>query len=1203
MSWHSDQLKYALGLSGLISFYGVVSVGVWLIGERLSYDMAYRVVIIGIVLLTLPIALIAGYFVTRRSKKVEAAQAAATAEQSGDPAAAPPKISAPTGNYGELTTSAEEAVQFLKTSNLGAGKDAVYALPWYVIAGTPKSGKTSLALASNLNFQNLPSQRQSEQKFIRPTRSVDWRITSDAVFLDTAGRYQTEGVDQDEWAGLLDTIKNYRGKRPLDGMILTVSVERLLHSDEAEIEQMAKVLRTRIDEAIARTKVRFPIYLVFTHADAIEGFRDSFSASQREGENLVWGATIPLEHSANAHSLFDGEYDLLQSSVMKRRLIRLSAPFAPIRQLKIFNFPLHFGTARRKLGAFVSTLFRPNPFSESPFLRGFYFTAVPVNRQTSKGGTGTGQTQLGMQTVGQSFFADKLFRNVILRDRDLVANIQAQKVKPPIIGWLLTFLGAALVALLLILSAVSLYKNKQLLDEARDRGDAVLTITKADQGRNPLEKKPEEMRAEINATDKLRETLEKLDDYERNGAPIWMRFGLYSGNRIYHDKLLPIYFNAVEQRFKRPTIARLQKDLRAFASSPSVANQSQLTPQEEERLGKNYDLLKAYLMLSETYKDKAEPTFLSTTLSDYWKTESKISSDLGLTAQSDLDFWSKQIDRTEFPRIPLDDALIKDVQAKLQAFPPVFRYYKRVTTEISKKSDPIRLETLLAGRGAGVFEGNPAVPYAYTVEGYNKYMKDAISNAQAELSKDDWVVSGKLDRDPTQGREIQILQERYFNDYTDNWRRFVRGISVVPYKTKDDAVNALKAFSATESPMKVVMREVAQQTNLSAKPKAAGWWDWIKSFFSESKTTDAGGETEVEKEFRPLFGFVGSDDKPAEQVPISQYGGDLKKLNDNIANKSDDQIRQISKDLETEKDTINLRKTEQSINNRLEPFDATSAGKELAELLRQPVANLSAFFGASVQQQIKKDWENTILPKAKDAEKGYPFEAGDTEADLTKLTVYLNPANGTLSDFYTKRLAKYFEDAGGELKLKESSDVKFSPEFVAYLNSAFRLREGLFGKSATPAFNYEFKVVKVEGGEAQTTIDGQKIDSAGAGSATLKFPVSSGESGVVVSSGSGASANTSDTSVTPTGDSNSNVSNQTSSAPTSGGAATSLKFPGTWGLFKFVEAGAPKKQPSGEYLLTYKAGGKTITATIKPAGGDLFDRSLWSLRAPQSVLK
>ncbi|MGI9036770.1 MAG: type VI secretion protein IcmF/TssM N-terminal domain-containing protein, partial [Pyrinomonadaceae bacterium] len=695
MSWHGDQLKYAFGLTGMFSLYGVTFVGIWLLGDRLGdSNMTYRIVIIAVVLLTLPFALVGSYLVRRRGKKEAKAQELAAQEsqaagQTGTETAAPAKLAAPSGNYGELTTSAEEAVQFLKSSNLGNGKDAVYALPWYLVAGMPKSGKTSLVLSSNLNFQNLPSQRQSEQKTIRPTRNVDWRVTSDAVFLDTAGRYQTEGVDADEWASLLDTIKKYRGQRPLDGMILAVSAEKILNSSESEIEQTAKILRARIDEAIARTKTRFPIYLVFTHADAIEGFRDSFSTSQREGQNLVWGATIPLEQTANAHALFDGEYDLLQNSVLKRRLIRLSAPFAPVRQLKIFNFPLHFGTGRRKIGAFVSTLFRPNPFSESPFLRGFYLTAVPVNRPAAQGERGAGATQTA-QTVGQSYFTEKLFRDVVLRDKDLVATVQAQKVRPPIFGWLMTLLGAGLVLLLLALAAVSLYQNKRMVDEATERGESVLTMVKADAGRNPLDKKPDEARAEIDTTDNLRKTLTDLDNYDRHGAPLLMRFGLYSGNRLFHEKLLPTYFNAVEQRFKKPTVKKVEDDLRKFAAAPTV-NLSQLEGKDKEKaeadLGKNYDLLKAYLMLSGDYRDKAEATSLITTLAPYWKSESKIPNGSELVAQQQLEFYAKQVDRDEFPRIKLDAALVDAARKKLQAFPPVFRYYKRKVTEISKDVD------------------------------------------------------------------------------------------------------------------------------------------------------------------------------------------------------------------------------------------------------------------------------------------------------------------------------------------------------------------------------------------------------------------------------------------------------------------------------------------------------------------------------------
>ena len=70
------------------------------------------------------------------------------------------------------------------------------------------------------------------------------------------------------------------------------------------------------------------------------------------------------------------------------------------------------------------------------------------------------------------------------------------------------------------------------------------------------------------------------------------------------------------------------------------------------------------------------------------------------------------------------------------------------------------------------------------------------------------------------------------------------------------------------------------------------------------------------------------------------------------------------------------------------------------------------------------------------------------------------------------------------------------------------------------------------------------------------------------------------------------------------GDTGSKRYPGTWGLFRFVDDGKPQKQPGGEYSLNYSIGGKPVTATIKPTGGDLFDKNIFrSLKAPQSFVK
>ncbi len=1217
-SWHIDQLKYAFGIGGFMSFYGVVGLIVWVGGDKMGLPVSSKIVVIALVLLTMPLALIIGYVATRRSKK-KAAKALAeaeakTAETSAD--GQPQNLVAPITDFGDLNKSAEEVVQFLKASNLGeSGKDAVYSLPWYIVAGTPRAGKSSLVLGSNLNFQTLPSQRQSEQKFIRPTGNIDWRVTSDAVFVDTAGRYQTEGVDGDEWNALLETVKKYRPNRPLDGFLLVVNTERILKADERETEEYAKVMRTRLDEAMARLKVRFPVYLIFSNADSIEGFRDSFSTSKNEGKTLVWGATIPLEKSENAMQMFDGEYEILHNSLMKRRLMRLSAPFPPVRQLRIFNFPLHFGSARRKIGSFVSALFRPNPFAENPFLRGYYFTAAPV-----------GKSAPGAQTVGNTYFTERLFRDVVLRDKDLVKTFIEQRQRAPIFGWALTIIGALLVTLFLSLVGVSLYKNKQILDQAKDKGESLLVISKANAGKNPLTKNEQESRTEINATEDVRELIAKLDDYERNGAPLSMRFGLYSGNEVYKEKLLPIYMSVIEQRFKKPTILRVEAELKKFTASAPVANPAQLTDIEEQNLGKNYDLLKAYLMLTGEFKDKAEAGHIANTLKDYWTAEAKLPPDLNLTAHQQLDFWAKQVDRNDkeyqFPRISPDGKLISDTRKKLQAFPAVYRYYKRKVTEISKQVDDTvgatTTEAILTRNGAdsSFMEGNYAVPSAYTKEGFI-LMKTAISEANQKLSEDDWVMGEEGKNTVAQSTDSAKIEERYFRDYADNWRNFVKSVSVKPYKDKDIATNALQTFSSANSPMKILLNEVVRNTNLSAKPVAAGWWDWMKSFFQAAPAANTGGGTQVEKEFRPLVTFIGT--KAQTDAPIEKYQSEIGKVSNRFSGISTDQLKSIAQELANDKDeTLRLRNSETAITNLIKSFNETPSAQEIASLLQEPLGNLKGLLGADAKSQLSKAWTEQILPAAVEVNKGFPFEEGQNETDLTKLTAFLNPVDGKLSKFYDERLKKYFEESNGQLKLKDTSEVKFSDEFVVYLNNAFNLRKALFGTNPTPKFEYEFRLNAVKDALIEVTIDGTTIKSEGTASSKLSFPAgTSVETGVFMnfastsgtSSTSGAPlpANTATapaaTTATapPANTSKFQPSTSNSSADSSN---DSKKFPGNWGLFRFVDAGSPQKQPSGEYLLSYTLGGKKVTAIVKPSGGDLFDKTIFrQLKAPQNFLK
>jgi type VI secretion system protein ImpL len=1171
MATGSD-IKSILGISALVSFYGIASLLVIFLGPSIGLNYTWEIIIIALLLLTWPFAILINHLRKRRARKREAAEAAPT---DATVSAKPGKTgSAPRRIHEELARAAEEAVQWLRSSKLSGARsgDALYALPWYIVAGPLASGKTSLALSSGLDFQTLPSQRRAEMKIVRPTHHCDWRVTEAAVLLDTAGRYQSDGPAREEWRAVTETLKKHRSGRALDGYVVAVDTARLLESSETEIEQLAKTLRARLDETIQLVHVRFPVYLAFTHMDKLSGFAAFFQDGKSPGE--VWGATIPLEKSANAHALFDLEFDHLYDSLVRRRLLRLGVPAGPGTQLQIFDFPLRFGETRSKLGLFTSALFRPNPFSESPLLRGFYFTAT-IPPASQAGASAEDGEERAPQAVGTEFFISRLFQEVVLRDRDLAASFQASQKRPPRTGSMLLIFGACLLVLFLLAAAVSCIANRKLIAESSERGQRMDEIHRADFGKDVLKKDPAAARVEVETLDSLREQLATLDA----GPPLYMRFGLYSGNDVA-PFLRNIFFDTIEERFKKPTVEALENDLRNFAAgqpsatvaTPDTTSGDQAaTASQEDVLGRHYDLLKAYLMLSDA--KRVEPTFLASTLGDYWKRTAP--PDTEILSLQDLDFYARQLVRDDAPHIRVDDKLVSDVRKKLTAYPPVNRFYKRIVTETNAKTTPVSLDTILEGRGRGVMAGGYTVPGSYTIDGYRNFMKSAIENAGEEISKDDWVMgTSAVSNSQAQATDISKLQAMYLRDYTDQWRKFLRGIAVRPFKTKDDAVEALKALSATDSPMERVMSEVARNTNLSKKPESSGVWGWLKSWFT-SDAGEQGGNSEVEKEFRPLFQFVTSGDKK-DSSPMSQYRAELRRVLDPLEGASENQLQQTSQALLTGKDDLGLQKAEQAVSTLLDGFK-TAAATDTAALLRQPLQNLRGFLYGGGYEQIVRSWTEQIYPKAHAIESGYPFT--DTgEASITDLSAYLNPSTGQFTQFFSKNLATSFDEVQGQWKLKESGAVRFSDDFVKYLNSARKLREAMFASGGQqPEVGYDLTLQPVANTDVIIEIDGTKVEVRGnsAQSAHFTWPARSGSSGVKIT-------------VLP-----------------NGGETADKSFPGTWGLFKMIDAGSRGASGGSQIDLAWNVGNVQVRASLRAASAtNPFQRSLFkNLHAPQNLQK
>jgi type VI secretion system protein ImpL len=167
------------------------------------------------------------------------------------------------------------------------------ALPWYLLIGKEGSGKSRMLAASGL--QLLQDQGASVATQGGATRDCDWHFAEDGVLLDIAGRYLTQPdsqVDGAGWSTLLELLKVRRRTRPLNGVVVALSTDTLLHGSERQLENEARAVQSRLLEIRQTLHVEVPIYLVVTQADRLPGFAEFFERPLGEGSDAVLGESI-----------------------------------------------------------------------------------------------------------------------------------------------------------------------------------------------------------------------------------------------------------------------------------------------------------------------------------------------------------------------------------------------------------------------------------------------------------------------------------------------------------------------------------------------------------------------------------------------------------------------------------------------------------------------------------------------------------------------------------------------------------------------------------------------------------------------------------------------------------------------------------------------------------------------------------------------
>jgi hypothetical protein len=368
-----------------------------------------------------------------------------------------------------LRTSFRRSLAELRASRLA--RDGIYALPWYLVLGERGAGKSALIRASGLE---LPAEF-AHVAHGGATADCDWWFTNEAILLDTAGRYtdSDEGGDRHEWRTLLKLLKKNRSKCPLDGIVVALSAPRLLESNPAELEEQARVLRRRINEATDALSVDMPIYLVVTKADRVEGFTDFMSTLSPGRLQEAFGWTNAERRFADAGDVLRrglGEIRSRLDAVVPEIVMREADP---VRRRRMATFPHEFEALSERLIAFGRSAFAPSVYEETPFLRGAYLTSAlrsdsAVSAVLSRLGQDWARTQHVAGPTSGMFLRD-LFRDVILGDRELALPISTLG---PRARRAILLAGAAAAGFAILgcgVASVRIYRNQSSIADAAHR--------------------------------------------------------------------------------------------------------------------------------------------------------------------------------------------------------------------------------------------------------------------------------------------------------------------------------------------------------------------------------------------------------------------------------------------------------------------------------------------------------------------------------------------------------------------------------------------------------------------------------------------------------------------------------------------------------------------------------------------------------------
>lgn len=317
-----------------------------------------------------------------------------------------------------LNAQRRAVIDFLDEAGL-RGRHARYAVPFYLVAGPPGSGKSSIL-------------EDTEQRFSASAEIGEtvWRVGRDAVFVECG-----MGMVDGQLSAAADLMRAVRSKLPLNGVILVVSPADLMLSDTAEQRSIAQSIAKALRELDETLNIRAPLYLFLSKIDLIPGFKEFFDRYETDERIQPWGFTLSdhpdLETPREAE--IDRGFGDIVESMRLRHVEWLSREADPVRNAHLQGFSAQIAALRQTIAPILDLLFadRNRPERER-HLRGIFLTSArqealsidallpELSRRFAMPRSGTLPPDLGLDEGDQGYFIKGTLEKVVIPEAGLI---------------------------------------------------------------------------------------------------------------------------------------------------------------------------------------------------------------------------------------------------------------------------------------------------------------------------------------------------------------------------------------------------------------------------------------------------------------------------------------------------------------------------------------------------------------------------------------------------------------------------------------------------------------------------------------------------------------------------------------------------------------------------------------------------------------